>query len=439
LFVEATVDPRKPFVNEQVTLTIAAYSQYPINVGFGTPELSGFRVYRLKPQPAREGQVGGEQYVVERQSYVLFPLQSGKLTIPSVPVQFEVDFFTQREARSRPLTLDVRPLPKANAPRDFHGAVGQFRISAKVDKTTVPAGEPINLSAEITGTGDFKTVPKIELPNLPNFQRFDQAQKEDPPDLANGRVIGRKTAEVVLVPQQPGNYSLGPLRLRYFDPALGQYRTATSDVLRLTVTPGAAPSDTTATGFAPERVKIIRKDIRYLKPDLAQVRDESQLALLRPTSLALHALPLLALLALAGIKRRREILAMDTPQARALRSSRAAQKWLREASALVQPAHSLEFHAAVARGLTEYVATQINVPAPSISSDTISDQLVCSQARSVSGVPFPTDLAESLRDCLARCEFARFSGSAVTEEEMRATLEQARRIITEWERTRRKK
>lgn len=435
LFVDATVDRRKPFVNQQVTLTVTAYSQYQtFHVEFDEPEFRGFRIYRLSPQPARVESVDGQSYLVERRSYMLFPLQSGRLTIPSFAVQFELDFFSRKEVRSRPLTLEVKPLPQSNVPLDFQGAVGQFAISAKVDKTTVPAGEPINLSAEITGTGDFQTVPPLKLPDLPGFQRFEPSQREDQPDLVKGQVTGRKTAEVVLVPQKPGHYSLGPLRLCYFDPRLGQYRTATSDVLRITVTPGSAVPASFAVGFAPERVKIVRKDIRYLKPALTQVRDEKGLVLLRPMALGLHALPLLAWLLLASLKRRQEILAADTPYARTVRSRRAAQKWFREAAALIQPERSAEFHAAVARGLTEYLATQTGVPAPAISSETIEEVL----ARSPLPAEAAPELLATLRDCLGRCELARFSGAAMTAEEMRTTLAQAQRFIAEWERMRRR-
>jgi hypothetical protein len=437
-FVEATVDPRRPFVNQQVTLTVTAYSQYQtFQVEFAEPEFSGFRIYPLSPSPGRVEQVGGRPYLVERRSYVLFPLRSGKLTIPSVPVRFELDFFNQKEVRSRPLSLDVQPLPRSNVPPDFQGAVGQFRLSARVDKATVPAGEPLTLSAEVAGTGDFQTVPPLKLPELPGFQRFEPSQKEEKPQWVKGQVTGRKTMEVVLVPQKPGSYVLGPLRLCYFDPRLGQYRRATSQALRVTVTPGPAGPVPAGGGFAPERVRIVRRDIRYLKPDLAQVRDEKGLALLRPLSLGLHAAPLLAWLTLAGIKRRQALLAADTPYARAVQASRAARKWLRQAADLLQPEHSAEFHAAVARGLTEYLALQIGAPAPSISSETVGDWIADFCARSGAASP-PPELTASLRDCLARCEFARFSGTAMTEAEMQATLAQAQRIITEWERSRRR-
>ena len=62
------------------------------------------------------------------------------------------------------MTIQVDPLPQK--PEGFSGGVGQFSISASVDKNTVKAGNPVKVRVVIGGNGNLKLIiqPELSLP-----------------------------------------------------------------------------------------------------------------------------------------------------------------------------------------------------------------------------------------------------------------------------------
>ena len=74
-------------------------------------------------------------------------------------------------ASSPPMQLDVRPLPTQGRPRDFSGAVGDFKLTATVDKNKVIANEDIvKLQLKIEGVGNAGVVSKPNLPEIDGLQ-----------------------------------------------------------------------------------------------------------------------------------------------------------------------------------------------------------------------------------------------------------------------------
>lgn len=152
---------------------------------------------------------------------------------------------------SRP-ALMVKELP-ANAPTAFNGAVGQFKLESKIVPASGAVGEPITWTLAITGTGNWPDIPGLPARDVSRDFRVVQPQARRA--MREGALFdGSLTEDVVLIPTQPGNYTLGPITWSYFDPMKGQYQTITTEKVAVTVVaatppPGTpAPSGTTATG-----------------------------------------------------------------------------------------------------------------------------------------------------------------------------------------------
>jgi hypothetical protein len=146
--------------------------------------------------------------------------------------------------------IEVRPLPAA--PAGFSGAVGQFKLAAKVVPQKAGVGEPITWTLELTGTGNWPDIDGLPAREVSkDFQVVQPKAKRTP---AEGKLFDATlTEDVVLVPTKPGRYTLGPVSFTYFDPRSGAYKTLRTDSTTITVTPPAAPSlSTPATnGAAP--------------------------------------------------------------------------------------------------------------------------------------------------------------------------------------------
>lgn len=158
-------------------------------------------------------------------------------------------FFQQRQYQqfavtSNQPTIEVRPLPPA--PQGFNGAVGDFKLSSKVVPLRAAAGEPITWTIELSGTGnwpDFPGLPPREVSKA--FQVVQPKPKRTP---APGKLFTNTlTEDVVLVPTSPGIYTLEPFTFVYFDPSSGSYRSLTTPLTVVTVTPASASPGQTGT------------------------------------------------------------------------------------------------------------------------------------------------------------------------------------------------
>lgn len=86
---------------------------------------------------------------------------------------------------------------------------GDLHVSAKVDKTTVNAGEPINLVITLGGDLAGAQVPQWEFPE--GFVVLARSQSTNVAIRA-GAMERSTSLSYVLVPQAPGTYALGPFR-----------------------------------------------------------------------------------------------------------------------------------------------------------------------------------------------------------------------------------
>jgi len=141
---------------------------------------------------------------------------------------------------SRP-TIKVKPLPE-NAPDSFKGAVGHFTFDSKVVPTTGAVGEPITWTLTLSGTGNWPDIPAMPPREVSRDFRVVQPQAHRTMK-DNSLFEGSLSEDVVLIPTQPGNYTLGPLSWSYFDPAKGEYQTISTPKVVVTVSaPAAQPT-----------------------------------------------------------------------------------------------------------------------------------------------------------------------------------------------------
>lgn len=147
---------------------------------------------------------------------------------------------TDATVKSNAAQLDVRALPQP-APEGFTGAVGQFELESSLAPQEPKSGEPITWTLTLKGTGNWPG--GVALPARAVPTEFRTLQPKQHKEFAAGEVFsGALSEDVVVIPNQPGDYRLDPVRFVYFDPAAGQYRTVAAQppVLHVTGVPLAA-------------------------------------------------------------------------------------------------------------------------------------------------------------------------------------------------------
>ncbi len=427
-FVSADVDKKKAYVNEQLTLSVHVCTAADLLQGpqYDPPSLSGFLAEDLPP-PERQANmtVRGRPYHCWEIKTALFPAQAGRLTVGAARAQVVLvprlddmsgdifqRFFQQGaggravEDRSEPIVIAAEPLPEAGKPAGFSGSVGQYFLSAAVDRTRVKAGEAVNLTLTVTGQGNLKTVGAPTLPDLPSLRVFDTVSSLSL-DKRGDVVRGAKVFKTVLVPKVSGPVAIPPIRLDFFDPAARAYRHAESAPIRLEVAPGEGGE--TASGPAastPRGVTAVSQDLRYL---MAAPRRGTLTAALEALASAgwLNAAPFLVFFGAFGWTEWKRREGLDPAGARARSARRAAQERLRQARQVAaDPGASA---ARLSEAFTGYLADKLGQPASGLTLKRAQELL--RQRRPDA----PAELLDQVKELWDELDMRRFAPTAAGE------------------------
>ena len=250
VFVEAVPSRTRLYVGEPLLLTYYVYTQTSISdIQFSdAPQYPGFWSEDLERQKTSPQ---GESATVEGEGYrrfpilqkLLFPTKAGRLEIPAATLKIGIprqSFFDPGavavERATRPLTVTADPIPEEPG---FSGAVGRFRASADLDKTSLPLGEAATLRFRLEGSGNLKWIDKAPEVTVPGAKVYPPTIKSDLLAGPSG-ITGSKTWEFVVVPETTGALEVPALALAYFDPSAGRMLRAETPPLPLRVE-GAAP------------------------------------------------------------------------------------------------------------------------------------------------------------------------------------------------------
>ncbi|MFQ5600628.1 MAG: BatD family protein [Candidatus Krumholzibacteriia bacterium] len=435
LFVVARADKERAYVNEQIIYTFYLYATVRVsNLNYTQPKFEGFWVEKLQEGDKQYYKMlNGRRYHVIEVSTAVFPATSGTLRIDPGKLRLmqvserSYSFFergVERVLRSRPVEIEVLPLPNAGRPAHFDGAVGEdLTISAKLERTEVEEGEPVTLTVRVRGSGNVRTFSKPRLPALPNFKVYDADSKTKVRRL--DRVSGTRTYEVVLVPREAGEYRIPPIRLAYFDTHDGRYRTVETKPFPLTAVRTARSQQMLSQSMPRQQdIEVLGEDIAHIRTDVA-VSDQRTPLYLRGLFVVLLPLPFLTVVGALMVQRRRDRLASDVALARSSRARKVARKRLSEAAKFLAAGRGEEFYAEVSRALLQYSGDKLNVSAASLTHDGLRRHLFEAGANE--------DTRERLVQVLEHCDAARFSPGSFSETKMRDVLQEATALVMEME------
>ncbi len=382
LFLRAEPSAGTAFLGEQVVVDYLLYFEagvQPRNSRIASAwDADGFWREELELDPflgTRTETIGGRTFeVAPVKRMAVFPTRTGPLAVDSLDIEIDVLRATrsggsgvfgslfgarfERETLTAPrVTVEARPLPPG-APASFGGAVGQFGLAVQADRLEVEVGEPVRVTATLSGTGNIAT---LEAPAWQAPAEFEQYPPREAEQIARraDRLRGEKTFTFTLVPRSGGTFVLPPLVWSYFEPQTEAYRTLRSDSLRLRVVGPAAPL---AEAAPPEA------DPGALVGPLTTARWQRARAArpvwARPWVWAGFGLPALALLAFALARRLRDR-DEDSAAARSLRAFPEAERGLVAAAALL--GEPRVFWAALERTLRLFLTHRLGAAAHSLA------------------------------------------------------------------------
>ena len=434
LFVLARSDHKRVYVGQQLTVDYDLFYRFRLhNVGFKEiPTFAGFWVKELfvaqQLQSHREILEGVTFNVAPLRRVALFPTSAGTYDIGVLAISCDIpqqrgrrglldDFFagdpffgrTQSVLlQSEEIQVEVLPLPAANRPAGFAGAVGRFELSARAQPTRVPAGDPVTLRVVIEGQGNMAAVQAPDVAGAAGVKIYEPKMEEQE-QTANGVDGGRRTFEYILIPERGGMMEIPPVRFAYFDPHQGRYQTLESPSIIIHSEGSVEEEVGESYGLTRRDIEAVGQDIRHIKPD-AEVLGAGAALHRSWWFWALQGLVPVAFCVLLVWQRHQRRLQGDVAYARQRRAKGEAGRRLQRADELLAAGASAEFYGAVQAAVLEFLADRLNLAAAGLTNE------ACAEALEARGVDSAT--IEALRDLLVRCNFARFAPTAASSQDM---------------------
>jgi len=242
-------------------------------------------------------------------------------------------------------------------------------------------------------------------------------------------VQGEKIFEKVIIPKKPGEFTIGPIEYSYFDPEEKKYIIKKIAPVTIAVSMSKeqpyAGSAAALPGMTKEEVRLLKKDIAYIKTLIPEFSPEKTYIYRNKIFMVFNVLPLLLLVYLYIYEAHRQRLRTDIGYARSRRAKNTASKRLKTAKNIMDKDGVKEFYSEMYRAVIEYVADKLNIPHPSITKDMLD--------RRLTEKGYSKENIEKLKGIFDICDMVRFASVRFNKEDMRKSLEEALEIITEME------
>ena len=451
LFAEISVSDDQPYAGQQIVGRVTFYKAGEVRAANAEltriPDFEGFSAEQVKESRNFTRTINGRRYQATEVVYILTPEKAGEFTVGPAEISCDVlvrgerrgrspfdDFFDDsffggsrqlepRRVTAESVTVTVRPLPPYAGPGRFSGLVGTFDISVQIDRTVLAAGESATLQVTVSGQGNISEAAIRDLDIPAAFKVYSDSPEADIA-VSEAGVSGKKRFDRALVALDPGDYSLGPFSLTYFDVDREAYVTTVAEPLDVMVKPAPAGSQEAAaagpgeTRPSPEKetpekstVELTGRDIFPLKADLDALIPQHRLPWWQFSLLVAAPAILYVLAAFALVRLRREATEGDV-------MARRARTAVKEAASQEIQGH--EFLATLYRAMVYAVYARAGRKGESLTDGETS--------RILAETGCDAQLAAEVRTLIAEIEQRRYGGEAIDPDRARELLASVRRI-----------
>ncbi len=460
LYVRAFISNPTPYLGEQTIVTYKLFTNIPVS-NLDLNKISSFPGFWAKDllqnkkdlSQTREIINSKEYVVAEIRKFALFPQRSGEMTIepgeigcvaqiqkgnsrrkssdPFFDSFFNDPFFNKRyenvekQLLSNSLKINVKSLPTQNKPADFSGAVGNFTFNSQISETEVKTNEAITLKFTLQGKGNIELIdpPTVAFP--PDFEIYDPDVSSNIKANSSG-VSGIRTFEYLIIPRNPGDFTIKPVTLSYFDVAKNSYSTLGSPEYNIKVHKGEGQAETISySGLGKKEIKYLGKDIRHIKLPPYQLRPIGtfffksnlfNILLFSPFIIAL----IILIVWRRTVKQRSDIVKMKTKKA-----TKVSRKRLKLANSFLKEKKENEFYIEISQALWGYLSDKLSIPKAELSMDNVKEILTRKNVT--------PEITNQFIETLNNTEYARFAPGNKSEN-MGKIYREALHIITKIER-----
>ncbi len=435
LFIRTVTSKSRAYVGEQIIVSYKVYTRInildnaatklPVFNGFWSEEiLSGNRQAEFKQE-----NIDGLQYqVAEVKKAILIPQHSGSLSVDPLVMDvvtriknknrsndpFEQffnmgGFGSYKDVKvsisSKPIKIDVLPLPEKNKPESFKGAVGDFsmEVNIKPSNLKLKSNDAGNLIVTISGKGNLKLLEPLKIKAPSDIEMYD-AKSTDKISTTSSGLSGKRSFDYLFIPRNPGKYTLESAPFTYFDPEKGNYVTLKTPDFNLDVERGTSSNNSanpiiSSYNTNKEDVKLLGNDIRYIKTktNLTGISEPFYGSIFFWILLLGPFIGFASFVTVQSIKNRNG----GTTEYHQKMDIKKAQNQLKLASVhLSQNNHEL-FYKEILNALDGFLSAKLLIPISELNKEKISEAL---QKRGANA-----ELIYNLKNIVEKCEFAKYA------------------------------
>ena len=393
MFLKLDLPKEKFYVGENIPGNLKLYLRRDIQARMRAyPEKEGDAFtqsdLRKEPQSAQET-IDGQTYRLFNWPLTLTALKAGDETI-SYQIELAVIMPSKRSRRSPfdspfdnsffntdtffnrgnfeniilftgDIHLNILDLPMKGKPDNFSGAIGKFDLKTHLSTLTVEAGEPITLTLETSGEGNFDRIAAPILTEKENFKLYPPKTEFTPVDEIGFR--GTKSFEYIIIPQSEEVTAIPPMAFNFFDPDTGEYVDLSTKATPIKVLPTTTPNEvSTSAVVAQQTVSTEDTDDKKTPATLLPIQllpgkwvNDISPVFKEPVFIAGQLLPFILLSVVALIRRRQLRFQSDEVFARRVSGSKSVRKWLLKARKAASRNDDSTFFESAQRALQESV------------------------------------------------------------------------------------
>lgn len=268
VFIESSAKPAHPYVQAAVRVTVRIYTSEQLYHGsLDFPGSNAALVRKIGTDTYSSALRDGESYQVITRRYLVFPMHSGKLSLPGPELDAEVatrrssswnpfgNFFGGLVQSSRPIRVQGNPITLSIRPRPS-GAAGGYWLPARnltltaqwQSGTQATAGNPLTVALDLQAVG----LTAAQLPDLTSLLHLPAGLKAYPDQgklnntVQGNMLVGTREQTIALIADRPGRYTLQGLKVSWWDTLDNQLRAATLPPQTLTILPASGGTTASA-------------------------------------------------------------------------------------------------------------------------------------------------------------------------------------------------
>jgi hypothetical protein len=423
-FMKLSLSKTKVYVGEVITAQLELYFRQDVQ-NYGNFQITalpadGFTAGKLVEGQHRRVQMGNAVYTVVPAAFTLTARKTGPVSVGPVMGSVVIvlpssdrggnpffrQFFNTGEQRQVSLATETvnaesLPLPAADVPANFNGAVGNYTMTVTAGPTNVAVGDPVTVRVQISGRGALDALTLPDQPAWRDFKTYPPTAHVETTDPLG--IEGTKTFEQIVAPQSTDIHELPAFSLSFFDPEVKTFRTLARSPVQLAVQPGGAtPTPVIAAAqSAGGGTPLPQPDIVPIKQRSGELAQTGPPLVMQPWFLTTQSVPVFAWLAAFVWRKRADNLAGNPRLRRQRRVARLVRDGLDDLHRLAAENNPDEFFAALFHLLQEQLGERLDCPALSITEAVIGEKL------RPHGAPDAT--LDALHELFQTCNQARYA------------------------------